>query len=112
MHRTISVDESMICFKWRSSLWGYKVRIRADVSGYIDEFQIYSGKSNETAEKQLGPRVIKDLTRSLMGKLYSVYFDKLFYLKATTKASEIREYLHNRYYQERESWSFKRFQNR
>ncbi|XP_023312894.1 piggyBac transposable element-derived protein 4-like [Anoplophora glabripennis] len=58
--------------------WGYKVWTRADVHGYIDEFQIYTGKVNETAEKELGPRVITDLTRSLVGKHYFVYFDNYF----------------------------------
>lgn len=88
LHNTISIDESMICFKGRSSIrqympnkpikWGYKVWTRADASGYIDEFQIYTGKVNGNAEKQLGPRVIKDLTRSLVGKNYFVYFDNFF----------------------------------
>ncbi|KAJ8963803.1 hypothetical protein NQ314_005384 [Rhamnusium bicolor] len=73
MHETISIDESMICFKGRLSIrqympnksikWGYKVWTRADINGYINDFQIYTGKViNETAEKQLGPRVVTDLT--------------------------------------------------
>ncbi|XP_045466774.1 piggyBac transposable element-derived protein 4-like [Harmonia axyridis] len=88
MHDTIFIDESMICFKGRSLIrqympkkpikWGYKVWTRADITGYIDEFQIYTGKVNDTVETQLGPRVIKDFTRSLIGKNYFVYFDNYF----------------------------------
>lgn len=60
MHDTISIDESMICFKGRSSIcqympkkpikWGYKLWTWEDITGYIDEFQIYAGKVEETVE--------------------------------------------------------------
>ena len=56
---------------------GYKCWTRADQSGYICEFQIYIGKT-ESAEKQLGARVIKDLTRELVDGNYHVYFDNFF----------------------------------
>jgi hypothetical protein len=82
-----SVDESMIKFKGRSSLRqympqkpikrGYKIWVRANQSGYISEFQIYTGKV-ETAEKHLGTRVVKDLTQSITGEYRKVYFDNYF----------------------------------
>lgn len=82
-----SIDESMIKFKGKSSMKqympakpvkrGYKCWIRADESGYVCEFQIYTGKTDST-EKQLGARVVKDLTRELIGGNHHVYFDNFF----------------------------------
>ncbi|XP_066581313.1 piggyBac transposable element-derived protein 4-like [Prorops nasuta] len=82
-----SIDESMIKFKGRSSLKqylpakpikrGYKCWIRADESSFVCEFQVYTGKT-ESCEKQLGARVVKDLTRELVGKNHHVYFDNFF----------------------------------
>lgn len=82
-----SVDESMIKFKGRSSMKqympakpikrGYKCWIRADKSGYVCEFQIYTGKA-ESTEKQLGARIVKDLTRELIDGNHHVYFDNFF----------------------------------
>nr|CAH7754792.1 unnamed protein product [Callosobruchus chinensis] len=57
---------------------GYKVWVRADSSGYLCEFQIYTGKNGEAVEKCLGTRVVKDLTRSLVGKGHRVFFDNYF----------------------------------
>lgn len=67
-----SCDESMIKFTGRSSLKqymplkpiprGYKVWVRSDKSGFVCQFQIYEGKIDQTIEKSLGTRVIKDLT--------------------------------------------------
>lgn len=82
-----SIDESMILFKGRSSIKqympmkpikrGYKVWVRADESGYICEFQVYTGKLN-SVETSLGKRVVIDLTRNLVGKYHHVYFDNFF----------------------------------
>lgn len=82
-----SIDESMIKFKGRSSMKqymplkpikrGYKCWVRADASGYVCEFQVYTGKT-ESTEKQLGARVVKDLTRELVGNNHHVYFDNFF----------------------------------
>ncbi|XP_051168536.1 piggyBac transposable element-derived protein 3-like [Leptopilina boulardi] len=82
-----SIDESMIKFKGRSNLKqylssnpikrGYKSWTRSDESGFVCEFQVYTGKSDST-EKQLGARVIKDLTRELVGGNHHVYFDNFF----------------------------------
>ena len=78
-----AIDESMIKFKGRSSLRqympmkpvkrGYKVWLRADESGYISKFQIYSGKVGEAAEKNLGARVVKELSTDLIGKGHYLY---------------------------------------
>ncbi|XP_018576377.1 piggyBac transposable element-derived protein 3-like [Anoplophora glabripennis] len=67
-----SIDESMIRFKGRSFLKqfmplkpikrGYKVWVRSDENGYVCQFQIYVGKINYQPEKDLGQRVILDLT--------------------------------------------------
>lgn len=86
--RAISIDESMILFKGRSTLRqympnkpikrGYKVWVRADEQGYIDQFQIYTGKVGENTEKHLGSRVVCDMTRSLVNKHHLVFFDNYF----------------------------------
>lgn len=83
-----AIDESMIKFKGRSSLRqyllmkpikrGYKVWIRADESGFVCQFDIYTGKVADTTEKNLEARVIKELTRPLVGKGHKVYFDNFF----------------------------------
>lgn len=83
-----AVDESMIRFKGRSTLKqymplkpikrGYKVWIRADSSGYVCQFQIYTGRIADASEKDLGGRVVRDLTRVLIGKGHHVYFDNYF----------------------------------
>ncbi|XP_058806429.1 piggyBac transposable element-derived protein 4-like [Phymastichus coffea] len=82
-----SVDVSLIKFKGRSIMKqymsakpikrGYKCWTRADESGYVCQFQIYTGKADNT-EKQLGTRVVKDLTRELVDGNHHVYFDNFF----------------------------------
>ncbi|XP_058810638.1 piggyBac transposable element-derived protein 4-like [Phymastichus coffea] len=82
-----AIDESMIKFKGRSSMKqympakptkrGYKVWTRADESGFVCQFQIYTGKT-DSPEKQLGARVVRDLTRDLVGHNHQVYFDNFF----------------------------------
>lgn len=86
--RIQSIDESMIAFKGRSSIKqympnkptkrGYKVWTRADAFGYVCQFEIYTGKTNNIVEKNLGARVVNDLVRDLVGKNYIVYFDNYF----------------------------------
>lgn len=56
----------------------YKVWVRADQTGYMCEFQIYTGKVGDSTEKDLGARVVIDLTRDLVGKGHNVYFDNYF----------------------------------
>lgn len=50
----------------------------ADHSGYCYKFDIYTGKSKEGAEKHLGSRVVKDLTRGVENKVHHLYFDNYF----------------------------------
>lgn len=83
-----SIDESMIRFKGRSAIKqympdkpirrGYKVWTRADSNGYICQFQIYEGKRNNITEKNLGHRVVTELTQDLSGKNYIVCNDNFF----------------------------------
>lgn len=75
--RELSVDESMIKFKGRSTLKqynpmkpikrGYKLWCIADQKGYILKYSVYQGK-NETLEQEfdkfnLGERVVLMLTK-------------------------------------------------
>ena len=83
--REVAVDEAMIKFQGRSALKQYlpnkpvkrgiKVWVLAD--GYFHMLQVYTGRE-ATPEKQLGARVVKDLTASLKHKHHHVYFDNFF----------------------------------
>nr|CAH7730523.1 unnamed protein product [Callosobruchus chinensis]CAH7746626.1 unnamed protein product [Callosobruchus chinensis] len=83
-----AIDESMIKYKGRSSMKqympakptkrGYKVWVRADDSGFVCEFQIYTGKVGDLSEKDLGGRVVRDLTKDLKNKNNKVFFDNYF----------------------------------
>lgn len=85
--RNQSIDESMIKFKGRVKFVqympmkpikrGYKVWVRAEKNSYVMQFQIYTGQE-ESSEKGLGARVIKELSSSLEGKNYNVFFDNFF----------------------------------
>ena len=99
-----SIDESMVRFKGRSTLKqynpmkpikrGYKLWSRADMTGYIYEFDVYQGKmgtSDNASKKQfgLGGSVVQKLTSSLHNANYIVMMDNFFssldlfeYLKA------------------------------
>ena len=87
-HSVCSIDEAMIHFKGRSTMKQYlpqtpvkrriKVWVRADsVNGYVSEFQVYHGKQGQR-ETSLGERVVKDLSRALVGKYYTIYCDNYF----------------------------------
>ena len=82
-HREVAVDEAMIKFTGRSTLKqfmpmkpvkrGIKVWALADShNGYFHKFQVYSGKEG-SGEKQLGQRVVKDLTQHLKGKNHHIF---------------------------------------
>lgn len=83
-----SIDESMIRFKGRSHMKqympkkpikrGYKCWARADsYTGYLYEFQFYTGKIDSGTEENLGARVVMDLCESVPhGTL--VAFDNFF----------------------------------
>ena len=87
-HQEVAVDEAMIKFTGRSILkqympmkpvkQGMKVWALADShNGYYHKFHVYTGKESG-GEKQLGHRVVKDLTEHLKGKGHHVYFDNFF----------------------------------
>ena len=79
----------MILFKGRSALKQYiplkpikrriKVWTRADANnGYVALFQVYLGKVGGTVDRCLGERVVKDLTRQLIGRNFTIYCDNFF----------------------------------
>lgn len=90
--RQLSVDESMILFKGRSSMKqynpmkpvkrGYKLWCLADQYGYIKKFSIYQGKDekleNKYATYGLGERVVLSLTEKEWGKEKIIFFDNYF----------------------------------
>ncbi|XP_018360156.1 PREDICTED: piggyBac transposable element-derived protein 2-like [Trachymyrmex cornetzi] len=51
---------------------------KKDETAYVCEFQIYTGKSSDTAEKSLGARVLRDFTREIIARYHQVYFDNFF----------------------------------
>ncbi|CAF0892465.1 unnamed protein product [Didymodactylos carnosus] len=85
----LTIDEMMIKFKGRSSLKqyikqkpikrGYKVWIPDTLTGYVYNFDIYSGKSEER-RTPLGEHVVGSLTKELSTKFHHVYFDNFFTL--------------------------------
>lgn len=87
-NRIVAIDESMIKFKGRHSSKqympkkpikrGYKVWALADKYGYLWNFDVYTGKSGDTVEKNLGARVVKNLSAPLKNKNYFLYFDNYF----------------------------------
>lgn len=94
-----SIDESMVRFKGRSSLKqynpmkpikrGFKLWCRADMTGYIYEFDVYQGKTGNNNSKQfgLGGSVVQKLTSSLHNGNYIVMMDNFF------SSLELFEYL-------------------
>ena len=58
--------------------WEIKVWVLADSrNGYFHTLQVYTGREG-SGEKNLGKRVVKDLTRLLKGKNHRVFFDNFF----------------------------------
>ena len=92
--RQVSIDESMILFKGRSSLKqynpmkpikrGYKVWSMADMDGYLYKFEIYQGKNQEQNTEDapnyfgLGDKVVYKMTKNLAEKYHEVYVDNFF----------------------------------
>ena len=87
-NRENAIDEAMIKFKGRSAMKqymplkptkrGFKVWARTDsVTGYMCDFEVYTGKA-DTPEKYLGEKVVKKLTRPLVGGNYHTYCDNFF----------------------------------
>ena len=88
-HCEQSIDEAMIKFQGRSMLKQYlpakptkrgiKVWCRADAhNGYLCEFQVYTGREEQSNEMTLGARVVTDLSQRLQGKYYHLFFDNFF----------------------------------
>eukprot|EP00102_Acyrthosiphon_pisum_P027552 XP_016664762.1 PREDICTED: piggyBac transposable element-derived protein 3-like [Acyrthosiphon pisum] len=90
--RELSVDESMIKFKGRSTIKqynpmkpikrGYKLWCIADQNGYILKYSVYQGK-NETLEQEfdkynLGERVVLMLTNPFWKQQRIIMFDNYF----------------------------------
>ena len=46
-------------------------------NGFASQFQIYTGKTNEV-ERNLGKRVVRDLTQPICGKNHILYMDNYF----------------------------------
>lgn len=90
--RELSVDESMILFKGRSTIKqynpmkpikrGYKLWCLADQRGYIKHFSVYQGRDEATetqfSEYGLGERVVLSLTKKEWHKNRIIYFDNYF----------------------------------
>ena len=88
----MAIDEAMIPFKGQSAMKQYipkkdyqtikrglKVWLRADsINGYMCEFQVYICKIGNRSENTLEERMVKDLTRNLVGGYYTVYCDSIF----------------------------------
>ena len=87
--REIAVDEAMIKFQGRSSFKQYmpkkpikrgiKVWVLGDSSnGYFSRLEVYTGKKGNTVEKNLGSRVVKELTLDFQHRWHRVYFNNFF----------------------------------
>ena len=83
-----SIDEHMIKFKGHNIMkqyvknkpvrWGFKMWARcASKSGYLYEFDFYTGKKQET-EFGLGESVVLQLSDKLKGTVSKLYFDNFF----------------------------------
>lgn len=88
-YRRMSVDESMVGFKGRTSLKQYmpmkptkrgiKVwALACSKTGYMTSFQIYQGKEDTLVESTLGERVVLQLCAPYFDKGYCLYFDNFF----------------------------------
>ncbi|KAK7474848.1 hypothetical protein BaRGS_00033920 [Batillaria attramentaria] len=86
---TYSVDETMVKYKGRlmfrqympmkPTKWGIKVWCLAEsTTGYVANFQVYTGKEGRAPERGLGHRVVTDMTVPLQGTQAQVYFDNFF----------------------------------
>ena len=85
----VSVDEAMVKYKGRSSIKqyqplkpikrGFKVWCRADsTNGYIDNFVVYTGKSDDGPTRNLGYKIVMGVCDDLLEKGYHVYCDNYF----------------------------------
>ena len=88
-HQNCSVDEAMIAFRGRLAFrqynpakptkYGIKVWVRADpTNGYLNDYQIYTGKVEGGPEEGLSTRVVKDMVESITGRNHIVNMDNFF----------------------------------
>jgi hypothetical protein len=88
-HINVSIDEAMVAFRGRLGFrqylpskptkYGVKVWVRADpTSGYVNSFQVYTGKVDGGAEMGLSTRVVLDLVEGLDDKGYIINTDNFF----------------------------------
>ena len=84
-----SIDEAMIPFKGRSCLKQYmplkptkrgiKVWVRSDsATGYVCEFEVYTGRQGSTVEAGLGGNVVRRLSREMVGSNCQLIMDNFF----------------------------------
>ena len=94
--RDIVVDEAMIPFQGQSSLKQYlpnkpvkrgiKVWCLADsTNGYVQNFNVYTGKGSNSSEGTLGSRVVLMLSDHLKHKNHHMYCDNFFTLPSLFK---------------------------
>ena len=59
---------------------GFKIWVRSDsTNGFISDFEVYTGKGEGgSTETGLGSKVVKKLSRALVGGNYHLYFDNFF----------------------------------
>lgn len=98
-----AVDETMVKFKGRISFKqylplkpikrGYKIWSRADISGYLCDFDIYTGKDGDRTEENLGEKVVKKLTKPLIGKKIPHLFRQLFYFCQVSRRIVKKKYI-------------------
>ena len=88
-HREQAVDEALIKYKARTSLKQYmpmkpikrgiKMWCRADsTNGFLCEFDIYTGKSEQGVQHGLGYSVVTNLCTSIKGHWYIIFCDNFF----------------------------------
>ena len=84
-----SIDEHMVKYKGHSILkqyvkgkpvkWGFKMWCRcASKSGYLYEFNLYTGKKSSHIEHGLGEGVVLSLTEKIIGTKCEVFIDNFF----------------------------------
>lgn len=84
-----SIDEHMIKFKGHNAMkqyiknkpvkWGFKLWCRCDATtGYLYEFDLYTGKRNSGTQYGLGESVVLQLTEKIKGLGCEVYIDNFF----------------------------------
>ena len=83
-----SVDEMMVNFKGKSTIkqyirgkpnpWGFKLWGRAGISGFLYDFDVYQGAS-QNKSSELGGDIVMKLTETLEGgKNYKIFADNYF----------------------------------